>query len=512
MAATTIYKPGTSKGPVLLVPSGTTGVPTITDSAGHVYQGRFLNDRDGRRQFVFDPILIKQKGLKVTFGDQTGVIESGGQAYEGNGVNDWSPRAKGSIGPNDTTGVPGAFKPGQSGDYGAIPAYIADMFPDAVLAQYKNIKTAPYNFTDPMKFAQAFGAFNRGEIQKNFDQSKDIALQSLNGELSALKDYLPAASALKRNEVSIDNQFNQAQRTQQVNSTLPHAAGDLEAQRGRANAYASGNLPDSVQNSAFELGIRSASADRSAAGGFGASSSVARKASDLLSAQERTKLSQYGDQLVSSNLQHTANLYLAPTEYSNAGSQINVNPSLSFSQLAGSAFGQVNQETLINPATGLQSQTQQNQFTTGLEQQTRQFNATNRLNVSEFNAGQLNTFALDKFGYQAGYANSVASGTQTNINTNFQLAQQQLYLQLMKQYQSQAQDQGLFGSIASGLGSITGKGGGGGGGSSDSIPNNPNDPNDPYIGHGALFNPPSSSSSDSGSFIGDITGKGGGGK
>ena len=476
MAATTIYKPGTSKGPVLLVPSGTTGVPTITDSEGHVYQGRFLNDNEGRRQFVFDPILIKQRGLKVTFGGQTGTIESGAQAYEGNGINDWSPRSKGSVNPNATSGVPGNFAPGQAGDYGAIPAYIADLFPEAVLAQYKNIKAAPYNFTDPMKFAQAFGEFNRGEIQKNFDLSKDLTLKTLDTELKGLQSFVPGAAALKRNEISIDNQFNQAQRTQQVNTTLPNAAADLEGQRKRANAYASGNLPDSIENSAMELGVRSAAADRANAGGFGASSSVARKASDLLSAQERTSLSRYGDQLLTSNIEETAKLYLAPTEYSNAGSQINVNPSLSTSQLINSNLAQTNANTIINPATGLQSQIQQNQFTTNLQQATNTFNATNRLQTSMFNATAQNTFALDKFGYQAGYATSVAGATQTNINTNFGLQQQQMYFDLMREYQKQAQDSAqtnalfsLGATILGGMdvGKITGggKGGGGKGGS-----------------------------------------------
>ena len=93
-----------------------------------------------------------------------------------------------------------------------------------------------------------------------------------------------------------------------------------------------------------------------------------------------------------------------------------------------------------------------------------------------FNATAQNTFALDKFGYQAGYANSVAGATQTNINTNFGLQQQQMYLDLMRQYQKQAQDSAqtnalfsLGATILGGMdiGKITsgGKGGGGKGGS-----------------------------------------------
>ncbi len=386
---------------------------------------------------------------------QTYNIANGGQRYEGS-LGDPNSLKAVNKGP---MGVPGQFTPGQVGQYGATPAYIGGMFPAAATAVFTPIQTAPYSFTDPIKFAKSFGEFNRGEIQKNFTLSQDLALKELGTELDSLKNFVPAASALKRNEVSIDNQFNQAQRTQQVNQALPHAAGDLEDQRERANAFASGNIPDSVQNSAFELGIRSAAADRSAAGGFGAASSVSRKASDLMSAAERVNLSKYGDQLVSSNLNQTASLFLAPTEYSNAGAQINVNPSVSVSQLIDRNIAQINGLASIPATQALGSQVQQNQFTTGLEQQTRQFNATGQFQASQFNANAQNEFSLSQFGYNAGYANSVAGAAQTDINTNFGLQQQQLYNQLMQNYMQQAQQSQQLQSILQGLGTLLGNGG-----------------------------------------------------
>lgn len=409
---------------------------------------------------------------------QTYSIPNGGERYVGSLGDPASLKAdpKGHGGSASTTGVPGQFAPGQVGQYGATPAYIGGMFPSAQTAAFNSIQSAPYKFTDPIKFGKSFGEFSRGEIQKNFTQSQDLALKELGTELEGLKNFTPAASALKRNEISIDNQFNQQQRTQQVNQVLPHAAGDLEAQRGRANSYASGNIPDATQNSAYELGIRSASADRSAAGGFGAASSVSRKASDLMSAAERVNLSKYGDQLLGQNLQQTANLYLAPTEYSNAGAQINVNPSVSASQLIDRNLAQINGLASIPATQALGSQVQQNQFVTGQQQQTNQFNATGQFQASQFNANAQNQFALSQFGYNAGYANSVAGAAQTDINTNFGLQQQQLYSQLMGQYMNSAQNAGLTSSIANlgggilqtvlggGISSLTGKGGGKGGG------------------------------------------------
>lgn len=350
-----------------------------------------------------------------------------------------------------SSGVPGQFAPGSIG-FGSTPAYIGNLFPTAKLSPL-----APYNFTDPMAFAKQFGNFNRGEIAKNFNESKDLALNELSTELSSLKGFVPAASALKRNETSIDNQFNQQQRTAQVNSVLPNAAGDLAAQRARATSYASGQVPDSVTGgeNALELGIRSASADASRAGGFGATSSVARKSSDLLSTQQSINLSKYGDSLLSSNINQTASLFLAPTEFSNAGSQVSVNPSASASSLINSNLGQIDNLASISASTALGSNVQQNQYRTSQTQAN-----------SDLNTNTQNQFALDLFGYQASYANSVAGAAQTNTNTGLELQQQQMYQQIAQEEMALQQEQGTISSITSGLGSLAKFFGGSGGGSS----------------------------------------------
>lgn len=473
MSASYIYKPNTYKGPVLLVPSdGPRGKVTITAPDGRTFEGRYLNTNEGRHQYVFEKDLYGYENLKVSYNGQTGTIGSGVQAYEGSSISSWDPRQKGSgaggSGGPGTTGVPGQFAPGMAGQYGAIPAYIGNLFPNPVLANYNPITAAPYQFTDPMKYAEKFGEFNRKEIYKNFDVSKDLALKEIDTELSTLQHFVPAASALKRQETALDNQFNQAQRTQQVDTALPEARGDLAGQRSRALALASGRFPGEIEDRGFELGVRSAAADSAAAGGFGASSSVARKSSDLLSSTQRLGLSKYGDQLLTQNINEKAALYLAPTEYSNAGTQVQVMPSLSPSQLINSNLNAINGLTTITPAQGLQSETQQNQFTTGLEQQTRTFNASNQLQTEFFNAGTQNQFALDKFQYQATYANSVAGGAQANINTQVGLDQQNMFLELMKKYAEQAQNAasvqsgaGLLGILGAITGSaVKGKGGG----------------------------------------------------
>lgn len=359
-------------------------------------------------------------------------------------------------------GAPAGFAPGNIG-YGSFPAY--QNFPGVTLANYSPIQTAPYNFTDPTKFAQQYGAASRQEQIKNFDLSKDLALQTLGTELQGLYSFAPAAAALKRSETSVDNQFNQAQRTNQVNQTLPGAVDALNAQAGRAATYASGSLPNSQQDKALELGIRSNAADQASSGGFGATSSAARKVSDLMSADERFKIAQYGESLTTSNINEKAQLLLAPTEYSNAGSQINANPTVSAGQLIPGYTNQINGYASIPATTALASNTQQNQFTTGLEQQTRQFNAGNQLQLSEFNTSATNQFALDQFGYNVGYAGAVAGAAQTNTNTNLELQQQQQYQQIVQQLMHQQQQTQQIGGIISGIMSLLGQGSGTSGGS-----------------------------------------------
>ena len=351
------------------------------------------------------------------------------------------PGASGSFGPNsDPTG------------YGFYPAFLGDQFPNvALIAKYKNMKTAPYQFTDPMEFAAKYGAFNREEYAKNFDLAKQFSLETLDTELQALQQYVPAASALKRQETAIDNIFNQQQRMAQVRSALPGVEGQLSAQAGRAEAYAAGRLPDSMQDRALELGIRSQAADRATAGGFGAQSSVARKASDLMSAQQRFQIGQYGEQLLGQNIATKANLYMAPTEYSDAGTQVKVMPSVSPAQLTAQQLSDINQYSMITPSTALQSQIQQNQFTTQLEQSTRQFNKQMQYNTQTFNANAKNQFAMAKFGYLVNYAGAVAGAYQTGMNTQVALDQQAQALEYAKQAQKDAQ---TANAISSGISAI----------------------------------------------------------
>lgn len=305
---------------------------------------------------------------------------------------------------------------------------------------------ANYTMTDPAKIAQQFGDITRNQMSQNQDLSSELALKTLDTELQGLYNYAPAAAALKRTETAQDNLFNQAQRDAQLAASDPNLRADLMAQRERATAYAEGRVPNSIQDRALELGIRSRAADTAAAGGFGVRSSAARKASELMSAEQRIQLSQYGDQALTQNIANRSQLLLSPTMYSDAGNQISVNPTISAGQAAMALAQQANDKGIISSSEALQNTTQQQQFQTQLQQETNRFNtelAANRdLNQAQMNlqAGQFNVDASlraqmsnQQANLSAAQANQQANLQAGQFNIGNQIQTQQFGMQLNSQ-------------------------------------------------------------------------------
>jgi len=429
MAEPVIYKPQTRKGPVIILPNDVSEPPTITlkdgtviravkgDQAGGVYKGH-----EGY-QWVFPNDVLGQEDAVLSAGGKTQELPNTNSSWRGGSVGSLTESSKGAVG--DFTGgeVTGS---GTVGGYGAVPDYIGDLFPEAVTTKYKNIKNAGdrYAYVNPLEFGKQFGVYQRNELSQNNAQAKQFALDSMDTELQGLLNYVPRSAQLKREQTSQDNLFNQQQRTQQVMSAIPDVVSDVNAVAADARKYAAGEVPNSVVDKALALGTRSAAADVAATSGFGVGSSAARKLSDLMSAKDRIGLSQYGESLLSQNAGQRADLFLAPTQYSNAGAQVNVAPSLSGSQLQQAGYGEANARTSIDPNTGMTSVINQNQQLVNWLDQTSRFNAQNRLQNDQFNATNMNNFALSFFNYLNSYANSVAGATQTAINTQIGFDQQ----------------------------------------------------------------------------------------
>lgn len=455
MASSSIWKPATNDGnPAFLTDINNPKTPPVLVLAdGTQITGRLKSSHEGRHKYTFPPSVLGQAGAHIQYNGQSYPIENTSQSYEGMGP-DWKARAKGSLG-GGSTGTGGAQ---QIGEYGFAPQFIGDKFPKAVTTDYQAIPGAgkDYQYIDPIKFGQEFNPFARQELGKNYQQAGDLALGALDTEFAGLASYAAKSTILKMGVTAADNAFNQAQRTNQVNTAIPDVVSDLNQQAADARTYASGEAPNAVVNQGLEIGVRSAAADVAATSGFGVGSSAARKTSDLMSARERIGLSQYGNQLLSGNAAQRAQLFLAPTEYSNAGEQINVNPSLSASQLQQANFSSINQNVSVPGSQAFSSAINQSQFITGLDQRNQEFNASNTLQNDQFNAGNLNNFALSYFNYLNSYANSVAGAAQTNSNVQVGIDQQQKAIDFASRERDRTQTSNTISSIIGGAGSIIG--------------------------------------------------------
>lgn len=390
---------------------------------------------------------------------------------------------------NDSLSVPppgGVTKSYEDGT-GFAPDYVGDLFPGAKtvgydpLPKYRPIKNKPieaadYNFTDPAEFMDTYGPKILDALNKNYDYGKELALKNLDTELTGLKNFVPGAAGIKRDQTAADNTFNQAERTRMVDTALPGVRDSLKEQTKRAEAYAAGRAPDSITDRGLELGIRSNAADRAAASGFGVRSAAANKVSDLMSAEQRIGLSQYGDSLLSSNVANRANLEMAPTQYSDAGAQVRVTPEIGAGRQAASFYSEANQYSTIPAGTALSAIINQEQFETNLDQRTNEFNQANRLNTAQFNrtmrfnratfdrqmqmqadqfnANAQNQFALGKFQYEVGYAGAKAGAEQTAANVQLGLAQQGQATSTFQDFLQQSQAAGQAGAISGGIGGL----------------------------------------------------------
>lgn len=362
---------------------------------------------------------------------------------------------------------------GLSVDGTALP-FDPGPFPEWPGVEFDPIKVAKYKATDPLKFAQAFGNFNRGEIDKNYQQGSRIGLDAINTELKALQAFAPAASALSREQTSIDNQFNQQNRTNQVNSVLPGArrkydrlGRTLDAQGRRADTYASGRLTDSALDRSFELGIRSNAADAAGFGGIGSHSLQAEKISDLMSAEQRFGISQYGEGLINQNVnaqeqltREEANLFLAPTAYSNVGSQIGPKPEVGAGRLALQATGMVNEATLLSPGQALNTEVQQSQFKTSLDQRTNEFNATGKFSASQINAQGIFNSAVGGFTANAQFQSQQQAANQSILNGRQAAGLAEIGMDAFQGGVDTAQQAQQIQSTAAAIGTITGAMGG----------------------------------------------------
>lgn len=448
--------PGDSP-PTVKLPDGTTMTAVRADKVGGSFENKNEYGPGGPTQYqwVF-PDLPKYDGADVTFsygGQSKSVKLNAGTEYRSEtgglaGV-DAAPNKAGS-GPA-LGGAPGGLNPSQFGA-GYLPQFLGGQIPQFQPISYQPINTPNYQMFDPAKYSQKYGNVIRNDILKNFQEGKGLALDTLNTELTGLRKFVPQAAEIARTEAAIDNIQNQQQRTNQLNRVLPDVVGGLKTQTADAATYATGRLPNSIDDAALEYGIRSRAADNTAARGFGDNSLVGKNTSDLMSAEERFQIAQYGNTLKDQNAQTRSALELAPTEYINAGQQVKVTPSVDAGQYASKYLSEINGLGTIPATAALQAAIQQSQFKTNTGLDVSKFNATNTLNTNMYNASNTYSSQLNAFNYLTGFAQQAADLGTAQMNQNREDTQRDALTKLFQEGQSKAQNAKTVQSILGALG------------------------------------------------------------
>jgi len=178
---------------------------------------------------------------------------------------------------------------------------------------------------------------------------------------------------------------------------------------------------------------------------MGAGSVATQKASTLMSAEQRMAVSQYGDQLLTQNIEGRKDLLLAPTEYISAGQQISVMPSQSASVLSSQALTQLNEQANISATTAMGAQISQQQFSANLANDISQFNAAIQQDTEKFNSSLAEQQAqfkanmqtqIDEFNAQMAAAENLSEAEiqqrTAEFNANLQTQQEQFKAQMQQ--------------------------------------------------------------------------------
>ena len=296
---------------------------------------------------------------------------------------------------------------------------------------------APYMYTDPTRLAKYMGSFNLGQVDATNAAAGRSTTQAANAEATNLQSYAPSMLALQMSLLGRANEFNQQQLTSTWDKALPGARATITEGLDRARTYAGGRLTSTLEDRAFEMSARSASADMTSSRGFGDDSTFGKKQSDLLSAKERLALSEMGDTMAAKWLTQAAGTIVDKPVKATVGEKLDASPSFSL----GTAFSNNQKELLglstISPQNALMYDVNQNQYRTTQLQNVFNNNANNiyNANIAQYNAAMANS-GLYQQALQGGYNSALA------------VQQQQAALLIQQQAQSNQQDNQFWQALA----------------------------------------------------------------
>lgn len=287
---------------------------------------------------------------------------------------------------------------------------------------------------DPIEATGEAGAFNVPQFQENLQTGSQNALDLTQLEFQGLENFnkqarelqkegiidenafnklqiaaandfnrsqIPAANEFNQEQIGEANVFNQGQRLKQLETALPGARETILRQVERGNTLAEGRFVSDAEDRAFEVAARNASAEGTVVRGFGDDSVFGRRASDLLSAEQRLNLSQVGEQTLDRFLTLGANLAFdqpikqnpildQPLRFqpqqATTAQDIPGAPARPASELAVQQQNSLNELTTITPAQSIQTQVGQNEFQANLSQRTNEFNSRLDFESQRFNS------------------------------------------------------------------------------------------------------------------------------
>lgn len=183
-------------------------------------------------------------------------------------------------------------------------------------------------------------ANNLSVYDEAFNLSLGYAQQASDANLANNMNWAAAMQPFIQGLTASDNAFNQQQRLSAVEYALPGARQTTLNAIDRGNTYAQGRLISSIDDRAFESVSRSMAADSTFLRGFGDDSTVGRKASDLMSAQDRLGISMMGESSLQNWLQVGNQMFVDQPIKSDVGSQVSVTPTMDVgtAALAGSEW------------------------------------------------------------------------------------------------------------------------------------------------------------------------------
>lgn len=298
-----------------------------------------------------------------------------------------------------------------------------------------NLPRVQSPLVDPLLSTVRTGNFSTDRYMAGVPLSQDLTMGLLASELMGLNAYVPAAAALTRNQLQQDqsfnfsraaeanlqnmsmlpainqadqaflaasNDFNQRERIKNLEASTPGAMDAIQEGMGRGREMAKGRLLSTAEDRAYEMLARSAAADSNQMRGFGDDSTFGKRASEMLSAEQRLGLMSQGDSMTDRWLKTGASVAMdqpvkqnplaardvfqgVTPQVSGIGGQIRATPSISPASTTASFLNTLGAFNTIDPNTALNSQLSQNSNNAAML-----YNRNNALFGTDYNAQAAN--------------------------------------------------------------------------------------------------------------------------